>query len=378
MNKSPAEQNLDDIVLPYLRKCKHRLQSTTGNADAFDFDDLFKNVIRAIERNTGTSIFEKVYRCNTFSADSRIIHNKTCTLVGAVYDTALADILGSLVILYLHNACFDDYKKYTCKLLAENLFNASNLVDALKMVELYSKQEYHMKEPLSGKPYQSAKQYAAIQYAFVLYHEIGHILHKHSFSKQKSDEYEARLIKIVRASNGSETEIEGMVKYIQTHKLLIEECYCDCYALELLFNFSIGENNYHPNDIAIAAYLTTSFQNYIQLITNHAQGVKIEIAERATFSFLRKLSMRNWIPFFYCRYFEGESPAISKDEWHANQNYKNVSNKLDEIERYFRKNLYLDEVNSTIESFNIPNNTLDIDFDEAVNVELQKLIENLD
>ena len=143
MSKFHAKQRLNYIVEFYLKKCRHRLNETIGKAEVFDFN-LIQNVIKVIERKTKTEIFADIYRCNTFSADTKILHNDDCTLIGVVHDAALTDIFSSLSYLYLNEAQLNDYKKYTCKLLAERLFNLDKASGVLNVLKQYFVQPYQI------------------------------------------------------------------------------------------------------------------------------------------------------------------------------------------------------------------------------------------
>jgi hypothetical protein len=266
-------------VKNYLEKQKLRTGNDSDELnEIFDLQDFVCSLRETLSRFRGELTDIRVFKCSTFAANTQIIFNARDTAVGIIYDFALSETLHALNLFYLHRAGEVDYQKYACKLLAEYFYNQDMHHDALQMVRSYGEVHYTIQNDLDDTAVSKARNYAAIQQLFIIFHEVGHLLFsKGIVPKSTSEVIRGVLCDIVTASyevaNAEITERDDLLQRIRTNSTLVGECCCDTYALELLF-FTIKkvQSKYDFLDIAEASYLTLSYQKYKELVKGAAYG----------------------------------------------------------------------------------------------------------
>ncbi|MDR1640077.1 MAG: hypothetical protein LBT59_10310 [Clostridiales bacterium] len=283
---SKARRTISD----YLDKQKHRQSVSTEDPDPLaGFDHLADSMSEAISRlNGGNACKVEIVQCNTFAGETLIRHNYRLTFFGIIYDLSLTESLNALNLFYLHKASGADYKKYACKLLAEHFYNSDMPLDALQMIKPYYNERYTINNDFAASDEALARNYSAIQHCFILFHEIGHLFFKQGILHESNKEFiKGLLSRIVIESYKpiprQDDERDRLLDIIENDNLLVEECSCDKYAIELLLHtIKGGETHCSAMDVAEAVFLALSFQKYRELVKGASMGMTIADASSAS------------------------------------------------------------------------------------------------
>jgi hypothetical protein len=341
-------------VEDYLSQQKHRSVEykdyKLGEFNIESLVDIFQKHISSVSSAIPHSI--KVFKCSTFSAVVKIISNHRLTTFGIVYDYGLLEIFNSLNIFYFHLGDRVDYKKYIYKLLAEFFYNKNMIVDSLKLTKQYSSIKYSINNNLLNTEKTTARNYAAIQMLFIIFHEFCHMLLKQDMISDYEKESK-NIIKhiIINFRNKYKSMTRNSIHYDLLSELcnrdeIIEECFCDMYALEIIL--SLYRNNNNSTEIIEAIYLALSHQKYIELvkcktdiIENYSTTLNIRLRESCAKALLPIIFMK-----IQCNYDWTNTDFINNVEKaiisENNSHIMTISKRINIIEEYYSSVLSLE------------------------------------
>jgi len=223
---------------------------------------------------------------DTFSKNTKIFFSLRPTAdesdeiksVDVIVDNYLTETLNALNLLYFHKASISDNKKYICKLVAEEFFCLGLTVNAMSTIKKYTSLKYGFQGELDKETSRKAASYTALQQMFILLHEFSHLLFKcNLISDSKFNWFKENLIIIMKENtSANEAEIE---KYISENKKIFEECYCDSFAVEVLFEIINDlEESYNFKDICESIALSIHQLHILERIKEAVKGREIDLS----------------------------------------------------------------------------------------------------